>query len=52
MPNLEQLKLVEASLFIAGRPIKADDLLNLIEGKGKEDLNEIINLELTLTKSP
>ena len=38
MSNLEQIKLVEASLFIAGRPIKTDDLLTLIDGKGKEEL--------------
>ncbi|NVM03594.1 MAG: SMC-Scp complex subunit ScpB [Candidatus Helarchaeota archaeon] len=43
MPNLEQIKLVEASLFIAGRPIKTDDLLTLIDGKGKEELNKIID---------
>ncbi len=42
MPNLEHVKLVEASLFIAGRSIKTDNLLTLIDGKGKEELNNII----------
>lgn len=42
MPNQEQIKLVEASLFVAGRPINENELMKLTDLKNKEELDKII----------
>lgn len=43
MPSQEQVKLVESSLFIAGRPINIEDLKKLINSKKEEDVDTIID---------
>ena len=42
MPSFDQIKLVEASLFIAGRPITIEELKKLIDIQKREDIDEII----------
>jgi len=44
MPTQEQIKLVEASLFVAGRPITEEDLIELTEVKEKKELDKIIEI--------
>ncbi|MHA1378220.1 MAG: SMC-Scp complex subunit ScpB [Candidatus Helarchaeota archaeon] len=43
MPNQEQIKLVEASLFVAGRPINENELMQLTQLQKREELEKIID---------